>query len=72
MILFSFSGIATVCMDLGHLTLKRGTTPSENGDQSVLSKEAKVIIVNLSSSARHFVYHRISNRLENYPIRNLN
>ena len=56
LILLSFSGVATVCMDLGHLTLKRGTNSSASGEQSVLSKEAKVRIVNLSSSARHFIH----------------
>ncbi len=36
--MFLFSGGAAICMDLGHLTLKRGTNQSENTEESFSPK----------------------------------
>ena len=38
----SFSDGASICMDLGHLTLKRGDKSIHNRQELALSKEAKV------------------------------
>ncbi len=39
-------------MDFGHLTLKRGTNPSDSGRDSLSLKEAKVITIRFD-----FLYH---------------
>ena len=41
-IIFLCSGGAALCMDLGHLTLKRGISQNENGEEFFVPKEAKV------------------------------
>jgi hypothetical protein len=33
-----FSGVAAICMDLGHLTLKRGTNQISNGEETFTPK----------------------------------
>jgi hypothetical protein len=37
-----FSGCAAICMDLGHLTLKRGTHQTNNGEESFTPKVKKL------------------------------
>jgi hypothetical protein len=41
--LFLFSGCAAICMDLGHLTLKRGTHQTNNDGESLTLKVIKII-----------------------------
>jgi len=47
-VLLFFSGVASICMDFGHLTLKRGKKTTNTGEESSLSKEARVIIIKFS------------------------
>jgi len=37
-----FSGVAAICMDLGHLTLKRGTNQTSNGEETFTPKVKKL------------------------------
>ena len=71
-VVFHCSGGATISMDLGHLTLKRGITQGDSGEARLVHKESKV-----KSLLSAFIFYRfISNRIlkifENYLILNSN
>ncbi|CAF0895845.1 unnamed protein product [Rotaria sp. Silwood1] len=52
-------GVSAICMDFGHLTLKRGIKPSESGEQATSLKEAKDI-----EEARERSYTQFKLKLE--------
>ncbi|CAF2545662.1 unnamed protein product [Rotaria sp. Silwood2] len=56
-------GAAAICMDFGHLTLKRSTKPSQNGEQATSLKEAKDI-----EEARERSYTQFKLKLENIQL----
>ncbi|CAF3586652.1 unnamed protein product [Adineta steineri] len=55
--------VATLCMDLGHLTLKRGTTLNDSGEEFVSAKEAKDI-----EDAREKSYTQFKLKLEDIQL----
>ena len=70
---FDFRGQALICMDLGHLTLKRGTTSIDKENELNAIREAKVCTRKSSHSFIHeFSFCRISMKREKNPIHNLN
>ncbi|CAF2796909.1 unnamed protein product [Rotaria sp. Silwood2] len=56
-------GAAAICMDFGHLTLKRSTKPSQNGEQATSLKEAKDI-----EEARERSYTQFKLKLEDIQL----
>ncbi|CAF1260195.1 unnamed protein product [Adineta steineri] len=54
---------ATICMDLGHLTLKRGTKSNDNGEEFVPAKKAKDI-----KDAREKSYTQFKLKLEDIQL----
>ncbi|CAF1265249.1 unnamed protein product [Rotaria sordida] len=56
-------GVAAVCMDFGHLTLKRSTKPSDSGEQVISPKEAKDI-----DDVREKSYTQFKLKLENIQL----
>ncbi|CAF5043765.1 unnamed protein product, partial [Rotaria sp. Silwood1] len=56
-------GVAAICMDLGHLTLKRGTNEKIHGEKSFLSKAEKDM-----EDARELSYTRFKLKLEDIQL----
>ncbi|CAF2933999.1 unnamed protein product [Rotaria sp. Silwood2] len=56
-------GVAAICMDLGHLTLKRGTNEKNVSEESFLSKSAKDM-----EDARELSYTRFKLKLEDIQL----
>ena len=66
------SGGAAICMDLGHLTLKRSTNANDDGEEPLKLKVTSGRILFSLKRIAFLFFRRISKLPKNYPIHNLN
>jgi hypothetical protein len=69
---FVCSGAAAICMDLGHLTLKRGISHNLEGEELNAPKDAKVKFFIFTFIFSKILSNRILTTFENYLTLNLN